>query len=37
MGAGAGADDQKKRILNFAMQPDDPGEAAKNFSLSALA
>ena len=37
MGAGARADDQEERVLDFAMQPDDAGQAAEYFALAALA
>mgnify|MGYP003348944066 CR=1 FL=1 len=36
MGTGARAHHQKEGILNFSMQPDDPGESAENRSLSAF-
>jgi hypothetical protein len=36
MRAGARSDDQKKRVLDFAVQPDDAGQAAENLALSAL-
>ena len=37
MRAGARADHQEKRVLNFAVQPDDASEAAKHFALAAFA
>ena len=37
MGAGARTHDQKKRILNFAVQPDDAREAAEHLMLSTFA
>ena len=35
--AGARADHQEERILDFAMQPDDAGQAAEHLPLAALA
>ena len=37
MGAGAAADDQEERILDLAVQPDDAGQAAEDFTLAPLA
>jgi hypothetical protein len=37
VGAGAGADDEKEGVLDFAVQPDDAGQAAEHFPLPALA
>ena len=34
--AGARADDQEERILDLAVQPDDPGQPAKDLALAAL-
>ena len=34
--AGARADDQEERVLDLAVQPDDAGEAAKDFALAPL-
>ncbi len=36
MRAGAGADDEKEGVADLAMQPDDPGQAAEYFPLSAF-
>ena len=36
MGAGARADDEEEGVLDLAMQPDDPGEAAEYRPLAAL-
>jgi hypothetical protein len=36
MSAGTRANYQKKGILNFAMQPDNPRQATENFSLTTL-
>ena len=36
VGAGARAHHQKESVLDFAVQPDDAGEAAKNFTLAAF-
>ncbi len=36
MRAGAAADDEEKRILHLAVQPDDPGQSAEHLALAAL-
>lgn len=36
MRAGARADDEKERVLNLAVQPDDAGQSAEYFALAAL-
>ena len=36
MRAGARADDQEERVLDFAVQPDDAGQAAENLALAAF-
>ena len=35
--AGAGADHEEERVLHLPVQPDDAGESAEDFALSALA
>jgi hypothetical protein len=37
MGARARADDEKERVLDLAVQPDDAGQAAEHLALSLLA
>ncbi len=37
MRAGARADDEEKRILQLAVKPDDPGEAAEHLALATFA
>ena len=37
MSAGPRADDEKERVLQAPVQPDDRGQAAENFALAALA
>ena len=34
--AGAAADDEEESVLNFAVEPDNPGQPAENFALAAF-
>jgi len=36
VGAGPGTYDQKERVLNLAVKPDNAGKAAKNLALAAF-
>jgi hypothetical protein len=37
MGAGTRADDKEEGVLDFAVKPDDAGQATEHFALAALA